>query len=507
MKNRLISVTVLLALAACNGAAYSGADPDPKTKTDVLELSTDAVTSSFQGETATITITSNAQPSATCNEQWCYLQMGSKGRNAECELTVFPFFNENKGERKAVITVKCGKLTKYIDVIQSGFKCETVETKKVTPAEHFKALGFGWNLGNHMDAFNNGVSSETAWGNAKCTQAAIDAIKAAGIKTVRIPVTWMGHMGKEPTFTVSDAWMNRVAEIAGYVKKAGMNAIINIHHDGGVAYWFNIKSTGLEQEKMCNQFAQLWIQIAEKFKDEGDWLIFEPFNELQDGGWGWGDNRRDGGAQYRLINRLNDIFVKAVRSTGGKNATRWLAACGYSNNAELTMEQLEIPADYVSNNRQMVSAHNYNPTEYTLETKYSQWGHTADRTKSCDNGKGEETFRNDFNKLKETYIDKGIPVYLGEMGCSFRAKEPDISFHKYYCEYVCKAAHDAGITCVVWDNGSTGTGRESHGYFNHGTGAFISYSGEVIKLMVKGATCEDPDYTLQSIYDRAPVIE
>lgn len=508
MKYRLIFATVLLALVACNGAAYPtpGADPDPKTKEDVLELSTDMVTSSFQGETSTVTITSNIQPTATCNEGWCHVKMGSKGRNANCELTVFPFFNESGSERRAMITVKCGSISKYIDVVQSAFKCDIAETEEVSPAEHFKALGFGWNLGNHMDAINNNVASETAWGNAKCTQATMDAVKAAGIKTVRIPVSWTGNMGPAPTYTVSDAWMNRVAEIAGYAKKAGLNAIINIHHDGSTSCWLNIKSTGDAQEAMCNQFAQLWHQIAEKFKDEGDWLIFEPFNELQDGGWGWGENRRDGGAQYRLINRLNDIFVKAVRSTGGNNATRWLAACGYSNNAELTMENLVIPADYVTHNRQMISAHNYNPTDYTLETKYSQWGHTADPAKSCDNGKGEENFQYDFKALKEKYIDAGYPVYLGEMGCSFRANEPDISFHKYYCEYVCKAAHEAGITCIVWDNGSTGTGRESHGYFNHGTGAFIRYSEDVIKAMVKGATSEDPEYTLQSVYDRAPVV-
>lgn len=504
MRLKITFLALLLALMACKGS--TPVNPEPRTKEDVLELSAGQVSSTFKGEMTTITVTASSQPTVSCNADWCYVKIGQKGRMADCDLTIIPFFNESEKERTALVTVKCGKISKYIDVVQSGFKCGIAETSKITPAEHFKTLGFGWNLGNHLDAFNNGVSSETAWGNAKCTQATMDAVKAAGINTVRIPVTWLGHMGEEPTFKISDAWLGRVAEIAGYVKKAGMNAIINIHHDGGVEFWFNIKSTGLEQEKMCNQFARLWMQVAEKFKDEGDWLIFEPFNELQDGGWGWGDNRRDGGAQYRLINRLNDIFVKAVRGTGGKNATRWLGTCGYSNNADLTMENLVIPTDYVSNIRQMISAHNYDPTEYTLETKYSQWGHTADPAKSCDKGKGEENFQNNFKKLKEKYIDNGYPVYLGEMGCSFRAKEPDISFHKYYCEYACKAAHDAGITCVVWDNGSTGTGRESHGYFNHGTGAFINYSGEVIKAMVKGATCEDAGYTLQSVYDRAPVV-
>jgi hypothetical protein len=31
---------------------------------------------------------------------------------------------------------------------------------------------------------------------------------------------------------------------------------------------------------------RVWTQIAERFKDKGDWLVFESLNELQDGGWG-----------------------------------------------------------------------------------------------------------------------------------------------------------------------------------------------------------------------------
>ena len=34
-----------------------------------------------------------------------------------------------------------------------------------------RKLGMGWNLGNQMDAYNNEVASETAWGNKVATPA------------------------------------------------------------------------------------------------------------------------------------------------------------------------------------------------------------------------------------------------------------------------------------------------------------------------------------------------
>src|SRR5687767_11715707 len=56
-------------------------------------------------------------------------------------------------------------------------------------------MGAGWNLGNQMEANSNGVPSETAWGQPTITQALVDKVKAAGFKTIRIPVSYLGHIG------------------------------------------------------------------------------------------------------------------------------------------------------------------------------------------------------------------------------------------------------------------------------------------------------------------------
>ena len=187
------------------------------------------------------------------------------------------------------------------------------------------SMGLGWNLGNNLDAHVNGVSDETSWGNPKATQKTFDAVKKAGFSTVRIPVTWIGHIGKAPGYRIDKAWLDRVAEVAGYAKKAGLKCIINIHHDGFGAetdpskkgfFWLNLPEAAKDEQKnqqIKQQLAMVWNQIAQRFVNEGDWLIFETLNEIQDGKWGSGANLTDGGHQYRVLNEWNQLCVDIIR--------------------------------------------------------------------------------------------------------------------------------------------------------------------------------------------------
>lgn len=368
-------------------------------------------------------------------------------------------------------------------------------------------LGMGWNLGNQMDAHAGGVASETCWGNLAVTQTTFDKVKAAGFRSVRIPVTWLGHIGPAPDYGIDVAWLDRVAEIVGYAEKAGLNAIINIHHDGAdSAHWLSIREAAEDEsanDAMKAQIAAMWTQIALRFKDKGDFLIFEAFNEIHDGGWGWGANRTDGGKQYRCLAQWNQTFVDAVRAVGGCNTGRYLAVPGYCTNPELTVEYLELPEDSASD-RLLVSVHYYDPNEYTLTAKYSEWGHTASEGTSA--GENEEKHVVEvFSMLNSAFVSKGIPVYLGEIGCVNRAEAREQAFQRYWFEYVVKAARTYGLAAFVWDNGAQGTGNERHGFLNHATGDYMSESARLaVGSMIKAMDSEDPDYTLDTVYENAP---
>ena len=473
-----------------------------------VKLTVNPTTVAFDryGGEMTVTVTSSEQPTVSTSTAWCGVQAGSIGSNRETTVTIAAAANATTSSRSGSVTISCGKESVTVNLTEEAYSVSTASTTALTPEQVFNAMGPGWNMGNHMDAVSNGVSGETIWGNAKCTQATFDNVKKAGFKAVRICTTWTGHIGEAPAYRLEDKWLERVAEIVGYAEKAGLVAIVNTHHDE--TYWLDISkayNNNTQNEKVKDEIFCVWTQIARRFADKGEWLVFESFNEIQDGGWGWSAAfQANPDAQYKVLNDWNQVFVNAVRGAGGNNATRWLGIPGYAASPGFTITGLVLPKDYTNANRLMVAVHDYDPYNYTLNTPLvRQWGHTADKDKRCSDA-DEEGVVAVFDNLKKAYLDKNIPVYLGEMGCSRHADE-DFAYQQYYMEYFCKAAADRLLPMYLWDNGATGVGPEKHGYFDHGTGAFVDAKAEnLIGIMVKAVTTKDPNYTLESVYDSAP---
>ena len=412
-----------------------------------------------------------------------------------------------------------------------------------------KALGVGWNLGNQLDALPDGFSDdddeygwpdETCWSNKKATQQTFDKIKSYGFTTVRIPVTWAKFIGPAPDYTLNAERLDRVDEVIGFAHNAGLNVIMDTHHDecwflsfleelderikaGKVSaskrealikrykevYWLNIGDAVNDPELNAEIKAKIkgvWTQLATRFRDYGDWLMFEGFNEINDGGWGGNDDfEKDPTRQCNILNEWLQVFVDAVRATGGNNTTRWLGVAPYAANPKY-VKYMKLPQD--ASGRLMLSFHYYDPSAFTVgDEQYSDWGHTGAAGKK--DKKGDEDYvQKTFSNLLETYVKNDIPVYLGEYGCSMRNKKDARAwaFYLYWLEYVTKAARTYGIPASIWDSGGRDTyGQEKHCYTNHGTGEFLSSGQEPIETVIKAWTSEDPAYTLQSVYDRAPV--
>ena len=472
-----------------------------------LAVSKDKFSFDRFGGSAEFTVTSTQKPQVSSDAAWCGVVVGDINDKHETTVTVLAAANRTTDARSASLTVSCGSESLTVKVSgEAGAAIPTASAAALTPKKVFGTMAPGWNMGNHMDSISDGVSGETLWGNPKCTQATFKGVKDAGFKAVRICVTWEGHIGPAPAYRLEENWLARVEEIVGYAEKAGLVAIVNTHHDE--SYWLDIAkayNNDSRNEKVQEEIFNVWSQIALRFKDKGEWLVFESFNEIQDGGWGWStafQNNPD--AQYKVLNQWNQVFVDAVRSTGGNNATRWLGIPGYAASPNFTIAGLVLPSDYTSGGRLMVAVHDYDPYNYTLnDPLVRRFGHTADRSLRCDDD-DEAGLRWTFDQLKKTYLDKGIPVYLGEMGCS-RHADADFAFQKYYTEYFCKAAADRLLPMFLWDNGAKGVGPECHSYIDHGTGEFVDAKAkELVELIVKAATKKDASYTLQSVYDAAP---
>jgi endoglucanase len=501
-----IAMAVVCFTCSCGKDKPQGGD-EPE-----VSLSVDPSVLSFTAEesSAELTVTSPSKPVAVSGESWCKTSVGTfSGGN--CKVTVTVEANASTSERTASVSVVCGDLREKVSVTQAGAAEPVPEDflAEITPGTGIawtmaKKLGLGWDLGNQMDSYTNEVSGETLWGNAKATQATFDGLKSKGFTSVRIPVTWMGHIGAAPDYRIDESWMDRVAELVGYAEKAGLNVIVNVHHDGANSeHWLNIKkaaASASDCETITAEYKAVWKQIAEKFSDKGDFLIFEAYNEIHDGGWGWGSNRTDGGAQYKILNKWAQEFVSTVRAAGGKNKDRYLGIPGYCAHPDLTIDNLVLPTDSAKE-RLMVAVHCYDPYDYTLEAKYDEWGHTAKNNPAPD---GEEAIVKVMAKLKAKYIDKGIPVYIGETGCSNRPTERQRKFQAYYLEFFYKACRSYGMAPFYWDNGSEAAGKESGAVINHSTGEYAVNGKAVVDAMYRAIFTESPSYTLRSVYENAP---
>ena len=528
MKRFPALAAILLTLFSCGDPA-NPPQPTPETPTapTSISLSSGALSAAQAGETLSITITAPTRPVLSGTPSWVTVKDGTY-KDYKITLGLAVAVNDSYEPRTATVSVSAtGVSAVTFTITQAGKTVVPDPTPGTNQAWQLaRKLGLGWNMGNHMDAFYNGTwagdkflyPDETCWGCDPATQATFNGVKAAGFSSVRIPVTWLKMIGEAPEYKINEAWLSRVYELVGFAEQAGLNVIINTHHDenhhsiieGGKdidTRWLDILAASKNAEVNAAIKAEIkafWTQVAEKFKDKGDWLIFESFNEINDGGWGWSaDFRADPTKQCNVLNEWNQVFVDAVRATGGNNATRWLGIPTYAANPSFE-KYAALPSDPAG--KLMLSVHFYDPSDYTIgDEQWSDWGHTGAPGKKSSGG-DEDHVKDIFGNLFQRYVDKDIPVYVGEFGCSMRAQSDARAwaFYLYYMEYVTKAAKVYGLPAFLWDNGAKGVGKEQHGYIDHGTGGYIGNSKIVIDRIVKAMTSTDKNYTLQSVYDSAP---
>jgi len=259
---------------------------------------------------------------------------------------------------------------------------------------------------------------EKAFGNPTATKAMIDKVKEAGFGAIRIPVTFFNHM--DANGNIDQAWLARVAEVVNYVRDNNIYCIIDVQHDTGSNGW--LKADASTFIDTSAKFKNVWTQIATYFKDYNQKLLFEGYNEILNSSNQW---NYAGNSSYDVANKLNQVFVDTVRSTGGNNKTRNLIVNTYAASTEPdVIKNFKLPTDTV-NNHLIVEAHYYGATQSLVSTVLS--------------------------RLNNTFISKGIPVIIGEFGSTFKTSEADrITLASYYV----KTAKQYHITCFWWDDGN-----------------------------------------------------
>ena len=312
-----------------------------------------------------------------------------------------------------------------------------------TASELASKMGKAWNLGNALDSTTDGAADETLWNNKfPVSKPMFDTVKASGFDTVRIPVSYMDKIVYENgKYTVDDTYMARVKQVVDVAIAAGLYVVIDVHNDGGngvQGMWLDITKTGTEFNNIKNKFSDLWTDIAVNFSDYDQKLIFEGFNELNNGNYDSDPTK----TELSNVNILNNAFVTAVRNAGGKNTDRVLIVAGYNTNIDYTVSDFAKPNDTASD-RLMLSVHYYEPSDFALnENGTDEWDEDI------------ETIEAQFKKISDFAKTKNMPVFIGEYGAI--DKNNDESRAAYLSSLNEIANSFANIVTAYWDNGYTG---------------------------------------------------
>lgn len=322
---------------------------------------------------------------------------------------------------------------------------ETVE-QETDDLKLVEKFGRGINIGNSLDCIDNNnfalPVTEISWGNPMITKSYVDSLVNAGFKTIRIPVTWEPHIydGK-----IDEVFMNRVQEVVDYAYNDDVYVILDIHHDKKLVPSYGNYNFAKEYLEM------VWGQVAERFKDYDDKLIFEGINEPRflDSPDEWTEGTPEGADN---VNKLMADFVNIIRSSGGKNEERMLLVTCYCNRADATaLSRLIIPED----DNLAIAVHTYDPYVFTSSAEPREF---------------DDSFKHQLEytlqTIKEYKRTHNIPIFITEWGVfESVGKEGRIEYIKYFL----KSMDEAGVPCVWWDNG-LGYGTNAFSLFDRNTG-------------------------------------
>lgn len=424
-----------------------------------LALDQTSYTAKPEGEVIMLALRANgADYAVTVSDNWIERTTVSGKALADYKETFTIAPNYTGSERNGSIFVKLNDTEYTVTVSQPSVTA--IAPDKSGMEMDAMALAFdipvGWNLGNSLEA----TGGETGWGNPKTTALMIQKVKAAGFQAVRIPCAWNQYLENNAANQIKASWIARVKEVVDYCIANELYAILNIHWDGG---WLeNQIPDGYSEEVDAKQHA-FWTQIALAFRDYGQRLLFAGCNEPN----------VSNAAEMATLLRYEQTFIDAVRATGGRNAYRNLIVPGPSTNIDKTVDWMQLVTDPTPD-RLMVEVHYYDPWQFCGQESDDQWNKmtyfwgepyrqyaTGEYANRWNDWANESYLKKQFEKMKTTFVDKGVPVILGEYGAMRRdlgdaamTAAHDAS-RAYYLGEVTRQAKAHGLVPFVWDAGNS----------------------------------------------------
>lgn len=278
-------------------------------------------------------------------------------------------------------------------------------------------LGRGINFGNALEA-----PTEGAWG-FRIQERYFDDVKQAGFSTIRLPVKWSAHAQDQPPYRIDETFFERVDWVVENALKRELNVVLNMHHYDE----FYNDPTGHEV-----RFLALWKQIAARYADRSDRLVFELLNEPRD---------------PMTAELWNAVAAKALDVVRETNADRMVMIGPGQWNSIDGLSKLKLPED----DHLIVTVHYYSPFQFTHQG--ASWAEGSDAWLGTKWGSDDDkaAVRRDLEKAAAWAKQHDRPLFLGEFGAYSKA---DIESRAKWTAFVRSEAERSGMSWAYWEFGS-----------------------------------------------------
>lgn len=457
----LLAVITVTSLFSCKKTK----DEDP-----LLAVSASTITFTGDGGSQDISVSGNADWSIS-NPAYSWLQISTTSGSRGSTVIHLTTLSENAtgATRSGILYISSSNgQGRRLTVSQTPNLYPNYNTSPIAPdmtgmASNAVQLaakmrtGMGINFGNTMESPNEGE-----WQNSKLTLSYVKFVKSIGFNSVRLPCNWVwSHLSDRKTAKIDPAWLTRVNEVVGWCVANDMYVILNAHGDNG---WLENNVSLAKKDSVNAMEKAIWEQIATNMRDFDEHLIFAGANEPS----------AKNSEQMTILNGYHETFIKAVRSTGGRNSNRVLVVQGPTTDSYLTSDLMTtLPHDPVPN-RMMLEVHSYTPSTFTLLTDGDvSWGNmtyywgagnhsTIEPERNATFGE-ESSLVTEYGKMKK-FVDNGIPVILGEYASWRRTAATnsnylpkDLAMHnksvEYWATFATKTIKANGLLPFWWEIG------------------------------------------------------
>ena len=247
------------------------------------------------------------------------------------------------------------------------------------------------------------------------------AIKAAGFDSVRINLHPFKHMDPANGHALKPSWLDTLDWAVKGALAARLAVILDMHEFGAMAE---------DPAGRKEAWLSFWRQVAPRFKDASDDVVFELLNEPN---------------QKLTPEMWNEYLKEGLAIVRATNPTRTVIVGGGRWNSIEGLQTLVLPED---DRNLIATVHYYTPMEFTHQG--APWNkENKDKSGVVWTGTDQERRRIelDFAKAQQWAVEHDRPLLLGEFGAYDKA---DMDSRARYTAAVARTAERLGWSWSYW---------------------------------------------------------